>query len=107
MSVTIDDFQKLDIKIGRVLTAENVEGSKKLLKLNIDFGIEKRQIVTGMAEFFNPEHFIGKEIPVLVNLEMRRLKGIESHGMIIAADVGGEPVLLHPEKEVPAGSEVK
>lgn len=107
MPVTISDFQKLEIKIGKVLTAEKIESSDKLIKLIIDFGAEKRQVVAGMAEFLSPEHFIGKEIPVLVNLEMRKIKGIESHGMVLAADVDGEPVLLHPEKEVPAGSEVK
>lgn len=107
MSVTIDDFQKMEIKIGRVLTAERIEGADKLLKLNIDFGAEKRQVVTGMAEFFNPEHFVGKEIPVLTNLEVKSFKGNKSQGMILAADVDGEHVLLHPEKEVPAGSCVK
>ncbi|TRZ55568.1 methionine--tRNA ligase subunit beta [archaeon] len=107
MAVSIDDFKKLEIRIGRVLSAEKVEGSNKLIKLEIDFGAEKRQVVTGMAEFLKPEHFVGKEIPILTNLETKKFKGVESQGMVIAADVEGVPVLLHPEKEVPAGSEVK
>ncbi len=107
MIISFDDFKKLDIRIGKVISAERVEGADKLIKLQIDFGKEKRQIVAGMAEFFDPEHFIGKEIPILINLEPRSFKGVESQGMILAADVGGKPVLLHPEKEVPPGSIVK
>ena len=107
MVITFNDFKKLDIKIGKVLSAEKVEGSDKLIKVEIDLGVEKRQIVAGMAEFFEPYHLIGKEVPVLTNLEPRTFKGIESQGMILAADVNGKPVLLHPEYEIPAGSIVR
>ncbi len=105
--ITFEDFKKLDIRIGRVLSAEKIEGTDKLIKLEIDFGTEKRQLIAGMAEFFEPKHFIGKEIPVLVNLEPRTFKGTESQGMILAVDVDGAPVLLCPEKEVPPGSIVR
>ncbi len=104
--ISIDDWQKLDVRIGKVIDAEKVKGTNKLLRLEIDFGSEKRQVITGMAEFFEPKHFLNKEIPVLFNLEPRNFKGIESQGMILAADINGKPVLLHPEKEVPAGSKV-
>lgn len=104
--VTIDDFKKLEIKIGKVVNAEKVEGTEKLLKLEIDFGEDKKTILTGMAEFLTPDHFIGKQIPAIVNLEPRTLKGIESQGMILAADIEGSPVLLHPEEDVPNGSVV-
>ena len=107
MAITFEDFKKLDIRIGKVLSAEKVEGTDKLIKLQIDIGTERRQIVVGMAEFFGPDHLIGKEIPVLVNLEPRTFKGVQSHGMILAADVGGKPVLLFPEKKVPPGSIVR
>lgn len=107
MNITFEDFKKLEIKIGKVLSAEKVEGADKLIKLEIDFGTEKRQLVAGMAEFFDIKHFIGKELPVLVNLEPRKFKGVESQGMILAADVGGKPVLLSPEEDVPPGSIVK
>lgn len=105
--ITFEDFKKLEIKIGKVLSSEKIEWADKLLKLEIDFGSEKRQLVAGMAEFFDPDYFIGKEIPVLINLEPRTFKGIESQGMILAIDVDGKPVLLFPEKEVPPGSIIR
>ncbi len=105
--ITFNDFKKLEIRIGKVLSAEKVEGTDKLMKLEIDFGTGKRQLVAGMAEFFEPNHLIGKEFPVLVNLEPRNFKGIESQGMVLAVDVDGKPVLLQPEKEVPPGSIVR
>lgn len=107
MNITFEDFKKLEIKIGKVLSAEKVEGADKLIKLEIDFGTERRQLVAGMAEFFEPSYFVGKELPVLCNLEKRRFRGVASEGMILAADVDGKPVLLHPSKEIPPGSLVK
>ena len=103
---TIEDFHNLDIRIGKVLTAERVRGTDKLIRLEIDFGTEQRQVLTGMAEFFEPSHFVGKEIPVLLNITPKTLKGLESQGMILAADVNGTPTLLHPEKEVPPGTPI-
>ena len=105
--ITFDDFKKLEIRIGKVLSAEKVEGTDKLIKLEIDLGTEKRQLVAGMAEFFAPTHFIGKQLPVLVNLEPRKLRGIESQGMVLAVDVDGKPILLQPEEEVPPGSIIR
>lgn len=105
--ITFDDFKKLDIRIGKILAAEKVEGTDKLLKLEIDFGIEKRELVAGIAEIYQPEQVIGKEIPVLMNLEPRTVRGIVSNGMILAADVEGKPILLQPEKEVPPGSIIR
>lgn len=105
--IKFEDFQKLDIRIGRILSAERVDGADKLLKLEVDLGEEKRQLVAGIAKFYEPENLIGKQIPVLVNLEPRVFKGIESQGMILAASSDGNCVLISPEKEVPAGSKVK
>jgi len=105
--ITFDDFKKLEIKIGTVLSAEKVAGADKLVKLEIDLGTEKRQLVAGMAEFFEPSHFIGKALPVLTNLEPRKLRGIESQGMVLAVEVEGRPVLLVPEDEVPPGSIIR
>ena len=105
--ITFEDFKRLDIRIGRILLAQKVEGTDKLMKLEIDFGTEQRQVVAGIAEFYQPDQLIGKEIPVLVNLEPRTIRGSESHGMILAADVEGKAVLLHPEKEVPPGSVIR
>jgi methionine--tRNA ligase beta chain len=106
--ITYDDFKKLDIRIGKILSAEKVEGTDKLLKLVIDCGEEKRQVVAGIAETYQPDQIIGKEIPVLLNLEPRSIRGVESSGMMLAAvDVGGKPVLLQPDGEVPPGSIVR
>ena len=106
-TITFADFQKLDIRIGKVKTAEKVEGTDKLVKLIMDMGDEERTLVAGIADVYNPEELIGKEIPVLANLEPRNIRGIESQGMILAADVDGKPVLLQPDKEIPAGSKVR
>jgi len=105
--INFDDFKKLDIRIGKIISAEKVEGTEKLLRLEIDLGTEQRQIVAGIAESYLPDQIVGKEIPLLVNLEPRKIRGIESQGMILAADVEGKPVLLHPEREVSPGSLVR
>lgn len=106
--ISIDDFKKLEIKIGKVISAEKIPEGDKLLKLVFDFGGEKRQIMAGIAKIFDdPSVLVGKEMPVLTNLETRMLRGYESQGMILAADGNGQPVLLHPSIEVPSGSVVK
>ena len=105
--ISIEDFKKLEIKIGTVISVERIEGADKLLKLQIDFGSEQRQILAGLAQFYAREILIGKQMPVIVNLEPRTMKGLESQGMILAAGNGVEPVLLMPEKPVPPGSEVR
>lgn len=106
--VTIEDFHRLDIRIGKVLSVEKVSGADKLLKFIFDLGEEKRQIIAGMAEFYSdPSILEGKEMPLLLNIEPRTFRGQVSQGMIIAADVDGRPVLLHPEKEISPGSIVR
>jgi methionine--tRNA ligase beta chain len=105
--ITYDDFIKLDIRIGTVTSAEKVQGTDKLIRLEIDLGEGTRQVVAGMALTYTPEDFIGKQVPILVNLEPRKLRGIESQGMILAADVGGKPIMLIPDREVPPGSAVR
>ena len=104
--ITFDDFMKLEIRIGKILTAEKMEGTDKLIKLDIDLGSEQRVLVAGVAESYEPEFLVGKEVPVLSNLEPRKIRGIMSQGMILAADVEGKPIVLHPEKEVPPGTPV-
>lgn len=104
---TIDDFQKITIKIGTIRSAEKVEGSSKLLKLDIDLGHEKRQILAGIGEKYKPEDLKGKQIPIVANLEPRTLMGMESNGMILAADINGEPVLMLPEEKVANGTQVR
>jgi methionine--tRNA ligase beta chain len=105
--ITFEDFQKFELKVGKILKAENVEGSEKLLKLEVDLGKEKRQIVAGIAKFYRADDIIGREIIVLANLEPRKLMGIESRGMLLAADADGRPVMLKPDEEVPPGTKIR
>ena len=104
---TYDDFQKMDIRVSTILEAEKVAKTKKLLKLTVDTGIDKRTIVSGIAEHFTPEELIGKQVLVLVNLQPRELKGILSKGMILMAeDATGKLRLLQPSEAVAAGAMV-
>ena len=105
MTITFNDFKKLEIKIGKVISAEKIPEADKLIKFVFDIGTEQRQIMAGMADFFdNPSELVGKEMPILINIKPKKFRGYDSHGMIIAADVNGRPILLHPEKEIPPGS---
>ena len=104
--ISIEDFQKLDIRIGKVLKAEKIKKSKKLIKLIIDIGGEQRQIVSGIAEDYTPEELEGKLVVVLANLKPAKFMGVESRGMILAAEKDGKAVLLVPEKEVEPGTRV-
>src|SRR3990167_3750512 len=103
----INDFNKLAIKIGTFRKAEKVEGSSKLLKLDIDLGHEKRQILAGIGEKYDPKDLKGKQIPILANLNPRMMMGLESQGMILAADKNGEPILIHPDEKVANGTTVR
>jgi methionine--tRNA ligase beta chain len=106
--VTIEDFNQLDIRIGRVLSVEKIPRADRLLRFTFDVGDEQRDIVAGMAEFFSDLAALeGKEMPLLLNIKPKTFRGHTSHGMIIAADVDGRPVLLHPEREVAPGSRVR
>ncbi len=105
--IDLNEFAKLDLRIGKIENAERVKGSKKLIKLEVDVGDETRQLVAGIAEEYNPESLIGKLVPILANLKHVKLMGVESQGMILAVDVNGKPILLHPDREVPAGSRVR
>jgi len=107
MTITFEDFKKIDLRVGKILEAEKIEGSEKLLKLIVDLGSEKRQLVAGIGKYYKPEDLIGKEIVVVVNLEPKKIMGIESQGMLLAADKDGEPVILIPEKEVLPGTIVR
>jgi methionyl-tRNA synthetase len=106
--VTIDDFTKIDIRTATVLEAEKVPKTTKLLKLKIDTGLDIRTIVSGIAEYFEPESMIGKQISIVANLEPRNIKGIESKGMILMAeDKDGKLVIVSPDDKVSNGSPVK
>lgn len=104
--ITFEEFKKLEIKIGKILSAEKVENADKLLKLQVDFGDFKRQIVSGIAESFSTEELVGKKLPFIVNLEYRKFRGEESQGMLMAIDANGKTVLLEPSQNVDVGTEV-
>ncbi|MFC2118568.1 methionine--tRNA ligase [Bacteroidota bacterium] len=108
-NISFEDFTKLDIRVGTILEAEKVPKTKKLIKLLIDSGIDKRTVVSGIAEYYKPEEIIGKKVSLLVNLEPRKIKGIESQGMILMAEnQEGELSFISPDKQnmIP-GSEIK
>ena len=106
-TISMNEFAKLDIRIGKIVTAERITGSKKLIKLDVDLGSDQRQLVAGIAEEYTPESLIGRLVPILVNMKPAKLMGVESRGMILAVDVGGKPILMHPDQDVPAGSRVR
>jgi len=105
-TVSFDEFRKLDLRVGKILSAERVEGSEKLLRLEVDIGSEKRQIVAGIGKRYEPEGLSGKQIVIVANLAPRRLMGLESQGMLLAAESEG-PVLLAPVEGVPPGSMIR
>src|SRR3989344_2155843 len=98
--ISFQDFQKLDLRIGKIELAEKVKGADKLLRIEVDLGSEKRQLVAGIANHYDPEDLIGKQVIVIANLEPRTLKGIESNGMILAASAEDGLVLLTTDKEI-------
>ncbi len=106
MEITIDDFKKLDIRIGKVTKAERVEGTEKLILLEVDIGKERRTLVAGIAKSYKPQELLGKNIVLLVNLKPTKIRGIESQGMLLAAVDGENISLLTTDKEVSPGSEV-
>ena len=106
--MTIDEFQKVDLRIVKILEAERVPGSEKLLKLKVALGDEDRQIIAGIGKVYEPAALIGKEIVVVANLEPRMMMGLESQGMRLGASgEDGSPVLIMPEKEIEPGAKIK
>jgi len=95
------------LRVARVLEADRVEGADKLLKLRVAIGEETRQIVAGIAKAYAPEDLVGKTIVVVVNLKPARLRGVESQGMLLAADLGGRPIVATFEEAVPPGTRVR
>jgi methionyl-tRNA synthetase len=107
--IGIEDFAKVEMRVGQVKTAERIVGADKLLKLTVDIGTEVRQICAGIAQYYEPESLIGRKVVVVVNLAPRKLRGVESNGMIVAASVGpeGRPVLAGFAEEVEVGARLK
>jgi methionyl-tRNA synthetase len=106
--ISIDDFVKVELRVAQVKTAERVKGADKLLRLEVDLGTEVRQLVAGIAEAYEPESLIGRKVVIVANLAPRKLRGLESNGMIVAASPeGGKPVLASFLEDVPIGTRLK
>ncbi|MCD6093073.1 MAG: methionine--tRNA ligase subunit beta [Candidatus Aenigmarchaeota archaeon] len=105
-NISFKEFQKLDIRTGKIIEVHRIENSDKLLKLVVDIGSEKRQLVAGIAKFYGEKELMNKNVVVLTNLEPKTFCGVVSEGMMLAAD-DEKPVLLVPEKDVPAGTKIR
>ncbi len=106
--INFEDFAKVELKVGTVLEADEVENSEKLLKLKVDLGEDPpRQILAGVKQWYKSEDFVGKQVVVVVNLEPKVMMGLESQGMMLAADSEDGPVFLTVPKQVPAGTKIR
>jgi methionyl-tRNA synthetase len=106
--IAIDDFAKVELRVAQILVAERIPKADKLLRLEVDLGYEKRQILAGIAQYYEPEKLIGRKIIIVANLAPRKMRGLESNGMLLAASLeGGAPVLAGFLEEVPLGARLK
>jgi tRNA-binding protein len=106
-NITYDDFAKLDIRIAKILGTEKIPGKSKIMKGVIDLGEEKREVIIGGAEYYQPEDLVGKTVVVIANLEPRKIAGFESNAMLLAADVSDKPFWLTVSEDVPLGTKIK
>ncbi len=105
--IDIDDFMKVELRVAKIIEASEIEGADRLLKLQVDLGSEKRQLVAGIKSAYTPEELVGKHIVVVANLKPARLRGEESQGMLLAAQTDDGPALVSFDKDVPLGALVK
>jgi methionyl-tRNA synthetase len=105
--INIEDFARVHLRVGQILQAEKIEGSRKLLKMRVDIGSEVRQVVAGIAEAYDPAALLNMKVILVANLKPARLMGVESNGMIVAASVNGKPVLATFAEDVPNGTLLK
>jgi methionyl-tRNA synthetase len=106
-TISFEQFKGIDLRVGEIKEAERIKGSNKLLKLVVDIGTEKRQVVAGIAETYTPEDLVGTQAVVVANLERAKLFGVESQAMLLAADIGGKALLLRPQERVEPGTKVR
>ena len=105
--VTFDEFSKVQLRIGKVIEAEAIPGMKKVFKAKVDLGTEQREVAVGAALYFKPEEFVGRTVVMCTNLEPKKIGGIISHGMLLAADgPEGKPVFLTASEEAPVGAPI-
>ncbi len=106
-TISIDRFFETELRVARIVAADPIQGADKLLKLRVDLGQEERQLVAGVARFYGAEDLVGKSIIVVTNLQPARIRGVESNGMLLAADIDGRPVVATFEEPVPPGTRVR
>ena len=107
MSISYDDFKKLDLRVAKILEIEKIPGKTKIVKGEIDLGNETRNVIIGGAEFYEPDDLIGKTVIVVANLEPKKMAGVESNAMLLAADINDKPFWLTVDSEVPSGTKIK
>jgi methionine--tRNA ligase beta chain len=105
--IDIDRFFETELRVGVVLEAEKIENTDKLLKLQVDLGDERRQVVAGIAQQYEPEALVGKRLVLVANLQPVKIRGVESQGMLLAADLGGRPIVATFEEAIPPGTRVR
>ncbi len=107
-TVSYDDFAKLDIRVAKIIATEPIEGKSRIIKGKIDLGNDdKREVIIGGAQYFQPEDIVGKTVIVLANLEPKKIAGVESNAMLLAADVDDKPFWLTVSEDIPLGSPIK
>ena len=107
MSISYDDFKKLDLRVANILKIEKIPGKTKIVKGEIVLGDETRNVIIGGAEFYEPDDLIGKTVIVVANLEPKKMAGVESNAMLLAADINDKPFWLTVDSEVPSGTKIK
>jgi len=107
MDISFEEFQKLDLRVGKILEAAQIPGSRNLVRMIVDFGTEKRQAVAGLLQWYKPQDLVGRKCAFILNLQKRKMMGVESQCMILAADDDkGNVVVLQPERDVAEGSRI-
>jgi len=107
VEISFEEFQKLDLRVGKITEANQIPGSRNLIRMIVDFGTEKRQAVAGLVQWYKPQELVNKKCVFILNLQKRKMMGVESQCMILAAeDDKGNVVVLQPEKEIAEGSRV-
>jgi len=105
--ISYDDFTKLDIRVAKIVSTEKIPGKTRIIKGTIDLGKEKRDVIIGGAEFYEPEDMVGRQVIVIINLEPKKMAGVVSNAMLLAADVNNKPYRLTVNEDVPLGTQIK
>ena len=106
-TISYDDFTKLDVRVAKIVSAEKIPGKTRIIKGTIDLGEEKRDVIIGGAEFYEPEDMVGRQVIVIINLEPKKMAGVVSNAMLLAADVNNKPYWLTVNEDVPLGTQIK